>query len=308
MRQPPARKALLSDHESFALTAEQVAHRHAHIGQPDLWMPARTVGADDSRVAHHLPTGRVARHEDQGVVVVAGVVAAASLRHDDRERGALRAGDEPLASVEHPLVAVAHRTGLEVGRIRRRDVGLGHREARPHPALRQRPQVRLELLVCACEKQRMHIALIRRHGVQAERRQPGHAAFLRDQRHAEHADPQAAPLLRQLRRVDAALAGAVAQALDDIPALQQVVWVSELRLFGQNILLNERAHPGEHVGQLGRDGEVNGSGRGGRGGSGGGGHSIPSVRDGNAALDGRGAEAVTRVSRGWSGDAASLFA
>ena len=59
-----------------------------------------------------------------------------------------------------------------------------------------------------------------------------------------------APLLGQVRRVDAALARAVAQPLDDVPATDEVVRVGDLRLGRQHVLLDERADAVEQVLQV----------------------------------------------------------
>ena len=81
----------------------------------------------------------------------------------------------------------------------------------------------------------------------------GDAALLRDQRHAERPDAEPAPLLGQVRRVEPALARAVAQALDDVPARQHVGRVGDLGLGGQRVLLDVRPDAVEQVAQLGRE-------------------------------------------------------
>jgi hypothetical protein len=70
----------------------------------------------------------VARHHDQH--------AAVRVRH---------AGDEPLAAVEHEFIALALHGGLQVGRVRRGHVGLGHREGRADRSVQQRHQPALAL-------------------------------------------------------------------------------------------------------------------------------------------------------------------
>jgi len=147
----------------------------------------------------------------------------------------------------------AHGGRQQVRRVRGGDVGLGHREARARPALGQRAQVGLELLGVACDQQRVHVPLVGRHRVQAERGEAADAALLRDERHAEHADAEAAPLLGQVWGVDAAFARRVAQPLDGVPAREQVARVLDLGLRGQHILHDERANAGHERLQLGRD-------------------------------------------------------
>ena len=119
-------------------------------------------------------------------------------------------------------------------------------------ALGQRAQEALLLLVVAGDQQRVHVALVGRHRVEAQRREAADAALLRDQRHAEHADAQATPLLGQVRRVDAQLARAVAQPLDDVPAREDVVRVGDLRLGGEDVLRDVGADALEQLLELGR--------------------------------------------------------
>ena len=63
------------------------------------------------------------------------------------------------------------------------------------------------------------------------------------------ADAEPAPGLGQVRRVDAALARPVAQALDDVPARQQVRRVGDVGLRGQRVLLDVCADAVEQVAQ-----------------------------------------------------------
>jgi hypothetical protein len=84
-------------------------------------------------------------------------------------------GDEPLAAVDHVVLALAFDPGADVGGIRARDVGLGHREARADLPLEQRVQPPFALLGRREQVQELHVAGIGRRAVEDLGR-PEHAA------------------------------------------------------------------------------------------------------------------------------------
>ena len=98
---------------------------------PDIVSTSRTIVPP---VARQVDDERgVGRLGDLGVVLGAG--------DEDGELRAAGAGDEPLVAVDDPLVAVAVGVRLDERRVGAGHLGLGHGEARPGPALAQRPQV-----------------------------------------------------------------------------------------------------------------------------------------------------------------------
>ncbi len=109
--------------------------------------------------------------------------AVRELRHDDRDRRAFRARDEPLAAVDHVVVAVARGGGLQHARVgacagRR----LGHAEARADRAGGERPQPALLLRRRGDRFEQMHVALVGRGDVQRDRTERRIARFLEDDR------------------------------------------------------------------------------------------------------------------------------
>jgi hypothetical protein len=78
-------------------------------------------------------------------------------REDDGEAGSVGAAREPLVPVDHPFVAVPRRARLQQRRVRAGDVGLGHREERPHLACNERTQEALLLLVGAEQVQDLRV-------------------------------------------------------------------------------------------------------------------------------------------------------
>ena len=115
------------------------------------------------------------------------------------------------------VVAVAHREGLDAGRVGARDLGLGHREARAHVAVAQRLQVLLALHRRGEVEQRVHVPFVRRLAVDDERRQRHAAALGRHRRDAQRPQPHAAVLLRHVRQPEPLLVRQLAQP-DDLGA------------------------------------------------------------------------------------------
>jgi hypothetical protein len=72
-------------------------------------------------------------------------------------------------AVDHPLVAVEHRAGLEAGGVAARGAGLGHREAAARLAFEQRRQPALALLGGGVLGQDLHVAGVRSRAVEDHR-------------------------------------------------------------------------------------------------------------------------------------------
>ena len=105
-------------------------------------------------------------------------VALVAAHHDQQPAVGMRgAGDEPLAAVDAPAVAVlAPHRGLQIGRVRRSDIGLGHREGRADLALQQRHQPVAALRRSRNALQQVHVAAVGRAAVEDFGRpgQPAH--------------------------------------------------------------------------------------------------------------------------------------
>ena len=115
MREPRRRQAHLRVLEALADLAEDVRRRHAHVLEPHDTVAAREARVETAHRPLDHDAGRIhvgQEHRGAGVVGVG---------HDDRERRALGAGDEPLAAVDDVVVAVARRGGrrASTGRSRR---------------------------------------------------------------------------------------------------------------------------------------------------------------------------------------------
>ena len=161
--------------------------------------------------------GRVHRCQEHGRATLAGAC------HHDAELRADRAGDQPLAAVDHPLVADAACRGREhVGVGARAAIGLGHQERRADLARGQRLEEALLLFVRGDLVQQVHVALVGRHAVH------GHRAEQRVARGAQHRrglamiEAVAAPFLGHLRREQARGPGGGAQFAHQLGA--RAVW------------------------------------------------------------------------------------
>ena len=185
---------------------------------------------------------------------------------EDGEVGPVGVGDEPLVPVEHPLLAVLVALGLDQRRIRPGHLGLGHGEARPARAGAQRAEVLLLLLVRAPVQQRVHVALVGRLAVEDPRavRRLGRLGL--DHRQLDVPEAHAAPLLRHVGQPDAGLLGLLAHVHEGTDVRLAVVLlevlVVDLLLRRLDHVVDERAHPGADLLELGREAEVDGHQRG----------------------------------------------
>ena len=143
---------VLGDHEAGAALAEQVGLRDAAVRVADLAVAGPPVVAHHRDVADQLEARVVDRDDDHARPRVGGGVGVGD-DHRDRELGADRARGEPLVPVDHPLAVLELGAGLQRGRVRAGDLGLGHREAAADLAVEQRLEEALLLLV-ACRGRR----------------------------------------------------------------------------------------------------------------------------------------------------------
>ena len=160
---------LLRQPEALALLAEQVRGRHADVVVDDLGVAAvgPVVVAEQAGRAHDVDARRVLRDEDHALAPVPLGVRVGDA-HDDQQLAARRhrARRPPLAPVDDVVVAVALDARRDVRRVRRRDVGLGHRERRPDPPVEQRIQPARLLLRRAEQRQQLHVAGVGRRAVE----------------------------------------------------------------------------------------------------------------------------------------------
>ena len=163
----PRSEARLRHHEALALPAQQAAKRNPHVAQHQL---AVALGGDvvhHRDVAHQLDTRRIEGHQDHALLVVRVGLRIGLAHHDQQPAVGVRGvGDEPLAPVDHVLVAVAADQRLDVGGIRGRHVRLGHGERRANLAFEQRLEPALALLWRGEQVQQLHVAGIRRVAVE----------------------------------------------------------------------------------------------------------------------------------------------
>ena len=145
-------------------------------------MPVRSVVlAEHVHRADDLDARGVHRHEDLRLALVRCGVGV-GLHHRDHDLAAriAGAGDVVLLAGDHPFVAVTHGLAGHVLRIRRRDVGLGHRVGRADLTVEQRREPLRLLLGRADSFEHLHVAGVRRGAVHRLRRQRVLAQLDRD--------------------------------------------------------------------------------------------------------------------------------
>ena len=157
-------------------------------------------------------------HQDLALLAVPGR-RRVGLAHHDHDLGVRvhRAGDPPLAAVEDVLVAVPLDPGLDVGRVGRGDVRLGHRERRADLGRQQRLEPALLLLGRAEEREHLHVAGVRRRAVEYGGREvPGVAGQLGERGVLQVGQPGAVGVLLGQEEVpEPELAGLGLELLED---------------------------------------------------------------------------------------------
>jgi hypothetical protein len=181
---------------------ETLADLAQHVGRWD----AQAFEADDAVSAGEAGVEAVHRtlEHDTGCVHVrqehrrAGILG---IRHHDRERGTLRAGNEPLAAVDHVVVAVAFRRRCEHRRVRDRPRRrFRHAKAGANRSGRERAQPPF-LLRGRCDRfEQMHVPFVRRRDVQRDRAERRIAGFLEHDRACDVRQREAAVFARHVRR------------------------------------------------------------------------------------------------------------
>ena len=144
VREPRGAEAVLAEEVPFAAASEHLIAADVEVRDANLAVVAAPGHSVD--VADNLPAlggkvdheGGVAGLRRVGVFVCAG--------DEDGEVRSFCAGDEPLMSVDNPVVAVLHGLRLDERGVGAGDFGLGHGEAGAGAALGERAQVLLLLL------------------------------------------------------------------------------------------------------------------------------------------------------------------
>ena len=146
--------------------AMQVGLGHPDVFEEHLAVAFAVVVAVDLEVTDHRHAGSVARDQHHRLLAVRGG-RRVGLAHQDEDGAALAAGTRgpPLAAVDDVIAAVTLDPRADVGRVRARDVRLGHREGRPDSPVQQRGQPALLLLGGAEQVQHFHVAGVGRGAV-----------------------------------------------------------------------------------------------------------------------------------------------
>jgi len=209
------------------------------------------------RVALAAPTGKAAARLKQSIdVALAGLDDRVRAVMPQRELGAARPGDEPLVSVDDPLVAILVRVGANERGVAACHFGFGHRKARTRGAFAQRAQVLFLLLGRCPMQQRVLVAFVGRLGVQDERADSDLGRFCRHRRHRGRAQPHAAPLGRHVRQPQLLFVARLAAQLDDrLHHLFAVVLVDRFPARPHRFV-HEAPHPHAHIFHFGRKREV----------------------------------------------------
>src|SRR6185503_4725549 len=158
--------------EAPALLAQEVLSRHAHGLEGQL---GGVGGAHAHLVelAAHRESGRGALHQEHGDALVALLLLPGiETRSDEVEVGHGAVGDEHLGAVQHVVVAVAHRAGLD-GRHVRAAARLGDGDGAEVPALADAGEILFlqRLAPRPVQMWRRHIVLhAHRHGQRARAR------------------------------------------------------------------------------------------------------------------------------------------
>ncbi len=189
------RQAHLRVLEALADLAQHVGRGYAQLLEPDDAVPAGKARVEAAHRPLDDDAGRVHVGQEHRRAGIFGV------RHDDRECGAFGAGDEPLASVDHEMIAVTRRGRGEHRRIGPRSRrGLGHAEARADRRRRERTQPPL-LLRRRCHRfQQVHVPLVGRRHVQRDRAERRVAGFLERHRAPDVRQRESAVFARDVRR------------------------------------------------------------------------------------------------------------
>ena len=178
VRQAGRGQAHLRVFEAVAALAQHLVGGHAQVVDRDDGMAAGHGTVDG--VEHALDADRGIGQIDQE-----HARAVVRFRHHDADLRAFRAGDERLAAVDHPVVAVELRGGLHHRRVRAGAAfagRFGHEERRTRFAADQLVQEPRLLFVARHLAQQVHVAFVGRCGVARDGTERRQARFLQHDR------------------------------------------------------------------------------------------------------------------------------
>mmetsp|Transcript_8030 Transcript_8030/g.15497 ORF Transcript_8030/g.15497 Transcript_8030/m.15497 type:complete len:498 (+) Transcript_8030:657-2150(+) len=161
-------EAPLGDLEAAAFAEQDVGGRYAHILQLDLHVAVgRVVVAEHRQRADDGDAGRVGRHDDHGLLLVAARLGV-GLAHHDVDGAARVAGTAapPLAAVDDVVIAVALDAAFDIGGVAGRHGRLGHQEGRADLAAQQGLQPAVLQRLAGIALQRLHVAGVGRRAVE----------------------------------------------------------------------------------------------------------------------------------------------
>ena len=218
-------------------------------------MAAVLLRAHDRNAPHDAPARLVLVKKEcrePTPVVVRGA------RYQDVMRGAVGAGDEPFAATYDVAVVALLGARQHHGRVGAGPgMRLGHDEGRAHFAVDDRPEPLLLLRRRADLGEQVHVAVVRRHAMDAERTEDRTRRLFVDRRPGTDRQPHAAVFLGRLRRPQAGLLGLRAHRRQ--PLMRDVLVVGEIFRIGferQHVLGDEVAHAQADGFDFGREREV----------------------------------------------------
>ena len=164
----------LRDLETAAFPQQHIRRRHADIPEDHFRRAVRhPVESEHRQRTAHLHAGRVHRHEDHRLLLVAVRIIGIRLSHEDADPAARigRVGRVPFVAVDDVGIAVAPDRALDIGGVARRHGRLGHREAGADFAGKQRLEPLLLMRPRSVAREHFHVTGVRRAAVEDFRRE-----------------------------------------------------------------------------------------------------------------------------------------
>ena len=253
MMDPAWSESLLSECESLAdpfLPADHVLERHADVLVQDLgvspWLAGLVIRLAHRRdVAKDVHARCAGRHDDHRESLVGRLARVAGLAHHDQKVGDRRVRREPLVTVDHPFLTVAHRRCTQQRRVGA-GVGLGHTEATAHRTFEQRLHPPLALLGRSPDGQQFGVTAVRRVVPEHARGVSALAEDLVHQAELDLAETHSAHVRWQVRRPQSLFADLFLERCDNPREHLPTTWSAEFlgqRLQRDDLLAHEGAHP-----------------------------------------------------------------
>ena len=256
--QTPAGQSGLQNQEALTGFAEQCIRSHPNSVVADQGMP-RFVGIRSNQMVSGLDGQALGSGRDQerrGALVYWHIGIAD--RYDDKERGDGRVGGEVLSSVDHPVRAVADRTGGEdpwIGAALR----LRHRKARKDLPGKQSGQIAVLLILCSEAGDDLGIAGVGRLCSEHDRRPRAATQNLVDQRQLDRTEALPTQFGSQMWCPQAIVADLLFQWVDDAAPLvvqRQEFTAWKQHFEGLDLRMHKLADPVEFLLELRFGGEV----------------------------------------------------